>query len=446
MPAPLPIHRISNARLQSKGILKIIEEGYQHYPSIFCLQFEDNSELVILGEAQHIEYWENNNDHFSKNINKLPLSSAIGRMILGDTLTFAAEGDEWRNARKITTSILNPKRPILAESMEQAAQWLVNRLRSQEPTPDLWPLCLEWALRCVLTPFLGKSVPSEAIYQLVDTHQQLFFHLLQQSSEHEKVDMLLDQELQSFRESLFNIVESALEHSHLEPDTALSLLSTELNIDAEPGNTGSLVNIIMGNLLGSIDNPATSLMWTLVHLANNPQFIERIRCESYKIEGKTWSIQKCPETMALIKETLRLSPVQPLIERTTTKAIELDGIPLVKHTDVLFCPWLIHRNVNYWADPLTFDIDRFTQQGRIPPSKYFPFGIGKRHCAGLSLVFNQLAIVLLTLCRHCDFAFDGTLQPIHIRPEFKLNLRPRGPVSLCVSLPSKTHNSMKETV
>ncbi|MET2948315.1 cytochrome P450 [Vibrio owensii] len=444
MSTTLPCHRVSNRALQAKGILDAIEKAYQPDSPMFTLQFDNGSQTLILADSRHVQYWLDHDDHFTKEMNDTRSSSALGRIQLGQSLTFAHDGDEWRQLRALTTPTVNPKQPGLKQANEDAALWLSDCFSSQSIIGDLWPLCLEWATRCVLAPFLGSQIDTDTAIALTKRHQEVFFHLVEQAEYQDKAALYLDLHVQAFRSELALIIDKALHHAPPDDTTQLRQLAQRLDIQRHPEQLAFLTDLMMGNLLGSVDNPASTLQWCLVHLARHPKVIAQIRQESHNMAHRGWSIQRCPVTLAAIKECLRLSPVQPLVERCTARDIILDGVPIAKGTHVLFCSWLIHRNAQYWPHPDEFDIHRFTERQRPDPTQYFPFGIGPRTCVGMSLTLNQLAMALLVLCREHDWSLDQSVTSLQLRPEFKLNLRPRGPICIRTTL-NKTSQSTPTT-
>lgn len=430
MSATLHCHRVSNRTLQTNGILKAIEQAYRPDRPMFALKFDNGSQILILANYRYVQYWLEHDDHFTKEMHNTRTSSTLGRIQFGRSLTFAQDGEEWRQLRTLTTPTVNPKHPSLMQANQEAAQRLSERFADSPTIDDAWPLCLEWAAQCVLAPYLGHHTSLDTTIALIRHHQEVFFHLMQQAEHHDKAALYLDPRVHAFRTEIAQVLDAALRHSQHDESTMLGLLAKRLDIEHNPEQKTLLTDLLMGNLLGSIDNPASTLLWCLIHLARNPKVIAQIRQESHNMAHRGWSIQRSPITMAAIKECLRLSPVQPLVERCTTRDINLDGVTITKGTHVLFCTWLIHRDPQCWPLPLEFDIGRFTQRQNFNPAKYFPFGGGPRICVGMSLALNQLVMCLLTVCRDHDWSLHETVTPLQLRPEFKLNLKPRGPISL----------------
>ncbi|SIO94606.1 cytochrome P450 [Vibrio spartinae] len=442
-PQQLPTEHVTLKRLHSFGILKVIEDGFKQHQGAFRLICEGESELVILGKAAHVQYWLDHYDSFVKEIHKLPSSSAVGRIILGDSLTFAKDGEEWKNGRKMTAPLVSPKLERTHAAMAKAADWITERFLTAasgtEGIDDIWPICVEWAARNVLDPFIGSAISVEEGVRFVTLNHEIFFRMIQMATADNQEALRNDPELLAYQAKIRELTERALVTA--EPDTMVAALSQTLDIENQPQNMVSLVNMLMGNLFGSIDNPATNLCWCLIHLARNPEVIERIQEEAEKLESVAWSIQRCPVTMAVVKESLRLTPVSPIIERTTSETVEIDGCRIDKGTNVIFSPWLIHRNHEYWENPAEFNIDRFLQLKRLDPTTYLPFGQGKRNCVGMTLSLNQLAFTLLKLCSECRFTLDPLMQMLNLRPKFDTNLHPRGVVAFQVA-PHGSHPSV----
>ena len=89
---------------------------------------------------------------------------------------------------------------------------------------------------------------------------------------------------------------------------------------------------------------------------------------------------------ACIKEGLRLYPSVPIIERTISEDVEVDGhqIPAGASISLLF--YALHRNEDFFQDALKFKPERFLQQdnseGQKHPYAFVPFSAGPRNCIG----------------------------------------------------------------
>jgi cytochrome P450 family 135 len=131
------------------------------------------------------------------------------------------------------------------------------------------------------------------------------------------------------------------------------------------------------------DGPtSTSLAWAFERLLRHPDKLERLREEI--LDGRNDSYAE-----AVMKETLRLCPVVPLIMRKLLAPMELDGHTIPAGATAAPCPYLIHRREDIYPGARTFVPERFL--GTPAPSySWIPFGGGVRRC--LAAGFAQLTI------------------------------------------------------
>lgn len=104
-------------------------------------------------------------------------------------------------------------------------------------------------------------------------------------------------------------------------------------------------------------------------------------------------------------ETLRKYPPLPLLNRECTKEYQLPGTNVVieKGTAIFIPAMGIQRDEKYFADPIKFDPDRFSEKNAIPSMSYLPFGDGPRNCIGLRLGKMQTKVALILMMQHCRF-------------------------------------------
>jgi len=83
----------------------------------------------------------------------------------------------------------------------------------------------------------------------------------------------------------------------------------------------------------------------------------------------------------IIEESLRLNPPVATIHRVTTTEYKLsNGATIPKGTGVIIPNLAFQRDPEYFQDPLTFDPDRFSEEGkeqRNHPFSSLPFGEGE---------------------------------------------------------------------
>jgi cytochrome P450 len=282
----------------------------------------------------------------------------------------------------------------------------------------------------VCGPLLGCSFPEQDIVDFLRQLEKVYFDLISRVEEDNINELRLDPASVALRESMEAIVDAALSL----PEGDQSMIKTlqgqiAKNTTPEVGRS-ILRSLVIGTLAGSVDSVGAALLWTLIHLSRAPEARAGIAQEAKETGVDHWHIMSTPMACAAVRETFRLTPVQPLIERATATKVDVCGHIIEAGVNVLFSPWLVHRNAANWPNPLRYDIERFGPNQRIDPNRYFPFGIGKRSCVGMNLALHQLTFAVSKVCQNINFSLSDRCKPGHLKPLFRLLLWPRGPVYL----------------
>ena len=187
-----------------------------------------------------------------------------------------------------------------------------------------------------------------------------------------------------------------------EREDILSLLLQARDEDGEPMSDGELRDELMTLLVAGHETTATALAWAFELLLRNPPALTRLQ-EELAIGGDEY-------LDAVIKETLRLRPVLPIVGRLLKEPFELRGYELPAGTMVAPCIYLTHRNPLVYPDPERFLPERFLG---VQPDTYawLPFGGGIRRCIGASFALFEMKVVIPVVLRRLQ------LQPFGDRPE-----------------------------
>ncbi|XP_053660415.1 uncharacterized protein LOC128709444 [Anopheles marshallii] len=138
------------------------------------------------------------------------------------------------------------------------------------------------------------------------------------------------------------------------------------------------------------ETSANQVAYILFLLAIHPDAQNRVYEEIRTIYGgsalnityETISAQNYLEQV--IKETMRLFPVAPLIGRETIETVKLGDVVIPPGVTLLMNIFTVHRNKELWGDRAdVFDPDRFDRAtDKQHPFSYIPFGGGPRNCIG----------------------------------------------------------------
>lgn len=124
-------------------------------------------------------------------------------------------------------------------------------------------------------------------------------------------------------------------------------------------------------------------------------------------------------TRAAFDEVLRYTAPSPFIGRTTTRAIEIDGVQLGADEKVVMFIAAANRDPRRWDNPDRFDVKR-------RPTGHMAFGVGIHGCVGQMVARLEAEVVLNALLRRVRrIELDGT-------PELRLTNWLRGFSSLPV--------------
>ena len=90
---------------------------------------------------------------------------------------------------------------------------------------------------------------------------------------------------------------------------------------------------------------------------------------------------------AIFKETVRLIPFLPTINRVSSADDEISGMQWPADTMFLVNTCGIHSHTSHWDEPEKFDPTRFLEKDAEPDGKgemytFLPFGGGARFCPG----------------------------------------------------------------
>jgi cytochrome P450 family 135 len=187
-----------------------------------------------------------------------------------------------------------------------------------------------------------------------------------------------------------------------ERDDILSMLLSASHEDGSPMSDQELRDELMTLLVAGHETTATALAWAIERLVRHPEKLRRLAEEAEAGEDEYAD--------AVIKETLRLRPVIPLVVRELQEPMEFGGYLLPQGARVTPCILLMHRREDIYPEPNRFRPERFLEQ---PAGTYtwIPFGGGVRRCLGASFAIFEMKTVLHAV------ATQLTLEPARPEPE-----------------------------
>jgi cytochrome P450 len=156
-------------------------------------------------------------------------------------------------------------------------------------------------------------------------------------------------------------------------------------------------------LLAGHETTATALAWALYEVGRDRRRLDRAR--SAAREGDEAWLE------ALLKESMRLHPVIPMVVRTLTAPATIDGIELPAGATVGPSILISHCRADNHPDPDAFRPERFV--GQSPPTNtWIPFGGGVRRCIGAGFSLMEGVAVLQQVLAAYDVHAVGRDRPL----------------------------------
>jgi len=152
---------------------------------------------------------------------------------------------------------------------------------------------------------------------------------------------------------------------------------------------------ILTLMIGGYETTTQSLCWCLWFLLTHPDALRRARDEALEGDSTPW-LDAC------IKESMRLRPIAPAVNRHLTRDVTLGGLHVPEGTILWPSSYLVQRDSELWEEPLEFRPSRWLATPRVPQGRYFPWGFGQRSCLGAAFATSEMRAVLGQLLRRVD--------------------------------------------
>uniref|UniRef100_A0AAG5CNR6 Cytochrome P450 n=1 Tax=Anopheles atroparvus TaxID=41427 RepID=A0AAG5CNR6_ANOAO len=345
----------------------------------------------------------------------------------------SAQYDDWKQYRKMLNPAFNQRILVSFISIfSRCSDTMVERMGREEGHER--PLdALHYTAQCTLEMVCASSLKSditndphanvvchslEKIAAIISSrvfnvllYSDLFFALTERYREMQrqrvKLKAVMDPILFKRREEinqqrLVKIVED--EENYRKPMVFLDqLLNMQRNgQDLAMEEIENHLYTIIGAGSETTANQVAYILWLL---AMHPEVQERVYSEiqsvydadKQDISYETLSAQSYLEQV--IKETLRLFPVGPLIGRETIEPMKLGNVSIPAGVTILINILNLHRRKDLWGDRADqFDPDRFDPSTydahKSQPYTYIPFGGGPRNCIGYRYAMLAMKVMV----------------------------------------------------
>lgn len=198
----------------------------------------------------------------------------------------------------------------------------------------------------------------------------------------------------------------------------IDVLLSAKDEDGKGMTTMEIRNQVDSFMFAGHDTSATSVSWILYTLAKHEDYQERVQeeidglLEGHDNPNIVWQdLTKLEMLSQCMKETMRLYPPIPFIQRVLDVGADFDGWKITAGTTVTVAIANLHRNALIWDDPDEFYPERFHPKERAGKDNFsfIPFSVGARNCIGQNFAYNEMKVMLTRILQRykVSIAPDG---------------------------------------
>jgi len=357
------------------------------------------------------------------------------QLVLGKGLV-TLDGQAWIDARRRVQQAFRPG--LIAEQQEiviRHTRNMIERLRKApagEPI-DLDAVTTELMLRVALELLFGATpgdIDLDEARRAVDVCNAYARYRIW-SLTPESWNTPRKRKFLAALATLESVVNRVIDERRRETKVALRERCDVLSLLFEAGFEGvELRDHVMTLFIAGHETTAGSVAFLLGLAARRPDVQQALFDEACGLPANSVPQGDLHFTEAVWKETLRLYPSVPMMDRTVTEDARLGRYSIPAGANLIWSPYVMHRK--YFSDAERFDPRRFLDGAQPAPGTYLPFGEGPRMCIGKGLADMEGVTITSLVARAFEIEpadrSELTVRPmITLRPErgFLVRLRPR---------------------
>jgi cytochrome P450 len=372
----------------------------ERYGDMFTLRVAHEGTWVFLADPDAVkQVFTGDPNVLRAGAANVVLEPVVGRR----SVLLLDEPDHMRQRKLMLPPFHGERMQRYGELMRDVAATEIERWPAGQPL-RLWPSMQAITLEVIMRAVFGVNEIAR-----LDQLREALRSMLDWTTERRRLAMLaalgparmrgtrtFQSTLNPVDELVFDEIRRRRDDPQLEQrDDILSMLVQARYEDGGAMTEPELRDELMTLLVAGHETTATSLAWALERLMRHPPMIDRLRDELAAGEDEYLD--------AVIKETLRLRPVLPIVVRMLTEPTEIGGHLLPAGAAVAPCIYLMHRRADVYPEPERFRPERFLES---PAGTYtwIPFGGGVRRCLGASFAIFEMKTVLSEIVSRVELA------------------------------------------
>ncbi|XP_052210696.1 flavonoid 3'-monooxygenase CYP75B137-like [Diospyros lotus] len=194
--------------------------------------------------------------------------------------------------------------------------------------------------------------------------------------------------------------------------------------------------LLMDMVVGGTDTTSNAMEFAMAEMMKNPEIMRKAQQELDEVVGRDNIVEEShthnlPFLYAVMKEALRVHPALPLlVPHCPSQSCVVGGYTIPKGARVFINVWAIHRDPSIWENPLEFDPERFLVS-KFDYSgndfSYFPFGSGRRICAGTAMAERMFMFSLASLLHSFEWKLPEG-EEMEVSEKFGIVLKKKTPL------------------
>jgi cytochrome P450 len=214
-----------------------------------------------------------------------------------------------------------------------------------------------------------------------------------------------------------------------ETNDIIGLMLAARDEQGQPMSDIELQDELLTMIAAGHETTAISLAWAFFWLHKQPAILRRLLDEIDALgpDPSPEALAKLPYLSAVCDETLRRSPILPIVPRRVAKPFRLRDWDIPVGTGVAAAVAAVHLDPDIYPEPDAFRPERFLER-KFSPFEFLPFGGGHRRCLGAAFASYEMRIVLGSMLRNHCFTLVSAHHPGLVRRN--VTIGPKGGIPM----------------
>ncbi|XP_041972717.1 cytochrome P450 4d2-like [Aricia agestis] len=436
IPGPMRIPLLGCVRLWMTKPSEFIELT-RYFKDVYgdaYLMYMFDKPHVVLSHPKYIAPLLSSSEHIVKGRSYIPLKDWLGRGLLTDA------GHRWKTFRRLLTpafhfNILQTILQVFLKNEETFIKKLKKYADSGEAF-DLFPIVALLSLDNVTESIMGVEMDSQndsgsEYVKAVTEMTRIIAYRIQNPLAGNDTLFSFMSEKKVYDRSLEILHETTRKVIKLRRQALIDQNITSLGNESEFGikNKNAFLDLLLLSevdgakiddetireqvdtfMFEGHDTTSSAVVYTLFCLSKHPDIQQKVLDEQQEIlqgdimyrDPTFTEVNQMRYLEMVIKESLRIFPSVPIIERIIKKDVDLNGLKIKANTSIMINILEVHRHPELHEDPLVFRPERFdlAKQTDKNTFNWIAFSAGPRNCIGQKFAMMEIKVMVASVLKH----------------------------------------------